>query len=289
MKDDILRETLTRAARGEPPVGDAWARFQVRRRRGKRLRNWIVGLFGVGAAAVLFFTLPSGLGPGEPDDVNAGGPFAPPFRDAQIYEDPVAGFKVLYPADWLARGSEGETVAFFVDEGDPLAILSDLRTERPECDPECGPEDLTRITELPKRFFVEITPIPPDCVRFSPACAATEGVRPMTWVGFEQRIVDLAEAAGAQTATDPASIGGVPGRRYGMVFPRTPTTAPGNAERPLYWCESCSLIEFLVDWQAGWMLDIRIVGPDDASFAAHGENGVRIVDSLTRFVPADRL
>jgi len=290
VKDDILRETLTRAARGEPPVGDAWARFQLRRRRGRRLRNALVGLFGAGAAAVLFFTLPSGLGPGDPTDVNAGGPFAPPFRDAQIYEDPIAGFKLLYPADWAARGEPGEAIAFFVDVDDLDAILSDVRTERPSCEPaDCRPEDQTRVIEAPKRFFVEITPIPPDCARFSGACVATEGIRPMNWIGFEQLLVTQAEASGARTATDPATIAGIPARRHGFIFPARPRTPPGNGERPLYWCGGCAMVEYLADWQAGWVLDIRIVAPDEDVFADHGPNAIRLVESIERYIPDDRL
>lgn len=117
--EDHFKETLQRAVANEPPVLDAWDRFEGRLRRGRRLRM-VAAL--AGAAAVITAAVvvvpqlgsspkglkpdvsPSGAPTGFPTDV--GGPF--PKNDWNVYRS-AEGFEVHYPRWWIVGRFEAET------------------------------------------------------------------------------------------------------------------------------------------------------------------------------------
>lgn len=284
----MLRETMSRAVRGEPSAGDAWARFQMRKRRGQRLRNLIVAAAGVGAAVALVFVLPTGLGEGPVTDIPGGGPNEPAFALVNRYADPVAKFEMHYPVDWSARGGPGKPVQFFVTVPDaPTVVLSDEQLGRTACVGRCGgTDDYVPVTEAPRVFFIEVTPIEPSCARALRRCAATRPMLDRRAVRFDGARIGELEQQGVTVGSEPVSLGEVLAARYAFLYPERPALA---GPPPRYWCADCRLDEFVVDWYDGWKLDLRIMAPSEREFKDSIDLALRIVESLARFRLDDRL
>jgi hypothetical protein len=283
MRDDILRETMARAIRGEPGAADSWARFQLRQQRSKRFRNLLVGIIGLGAALTLVVVLPAGLGEGPVTDVPALGSNEPRTRLVNRYEDPRAGFAMRYPVDWIARGAPGEPVEFFLTVPDAQTVpMADLSPGEAVCVGACGgADDYVPITEKPRAFFVEVTPIDPPCASRLARCASRRAVLEQRAATFdEQRLAGL-QQHGVELATEAASVGPVLAARYAFSYPPEPAAIDGEPLR--YWCSGCRLDEFVIDWYEGWKLDIRVMAPSSESFGASIEIALRILESLEPF------
>jgi len=261
VKDDLLRETLTgAAARGEPPIGDAFARFEAARVRSNIARSVVVALVAVALAASFVWVFPNPFDSGRPADFQAGGELDPTRRFVGRYYDPEAGFALNFPADWHARGVHGEYAEFFVanlERGEPVSDVI---------------EDGDDVIERPRTFFVRITALPVvDDDRAGIPAATLDEIR---------------DAGGSIDLDVLAST--APGQfRDGQVLARFPTEPVG--ERPDYWCEGClteqvelELIPEGLDRRYPDLL-VRIVASDERTFRAYEPFALDLLDSIERF------
>lgn len=113
-REDFLRDSMQRAASsGEPPVGDAWNRFQRKRSRGNFVRGVAVSTGALGVFIALFFTLP-GLNSRPAAPFTGSGDLGP-NTSLKTYVDPIVGFAFEYPSDWILEGAPGKSVVVHPD------------------------------------------------------------------------------------------------------------------------------------------------------------------------------
>lgn len=116
--EDHFKETLTRAVANEPPVVDAWDRFERRTQRGRRMRLFgaIAAAAAVAVAAVIvvpklgsdspqgrgirFASPPPTVDPSPPPTVD-------PYAGWKTYENADDHYRLRHPADWVASENEG--------------------------------------------------------------------------------------------------------------------------------------------------------------------------------------
>jgi hypothetical protein len=260
VKDNLLRETLAGAAgRGEPPVGDAFARFETARARSNIVRSMIVAFVAIALAASFVWVLPNPFESGSPADFQGGGELDPTRRFVGRYEDPDAGFALSFPADWHARGVHGEYAEFFVADLERAEPVSDVF------------EDGDAVIELPHTFFVRITALP-----------ATDDDR----AGIPEPALDQIATAGgsvdreALAATAPAQF------RDAGILVRFPPEPVGAA--PAYWCEGCFSEQVVVRLVPEGLdrrypdLLVRIVAPDERQFRTYEPFALDLLDSIER-------
>lgn len=263
MKDESLREALRQATRHEPSLGDPFSRFERVRRRNALARG--VVLVGVGAALMLAFAFvfPNPLRSGPPAEFPTGGDLDPQTSPVRIYEDPVAGYALEYPAEWKVRGAFGERVTFYVDTVPPLgnAAVADL-FERD------GYE-----LEVPKTFFVQVTPL-------------TDGNEPRA---VDRSRLKALSNAGAIVTTAPifAEEDGQRRDEQLRVFYGPQPFGQSFARRVATWCQSCRVEEVtvvLVPDRGVPPLHIRIVAPSNETYQDFRFDAVEILNSIERYL-----
>jgi hypothetical protein len=101
-----FRDAVQRAARGEPAVGDPYARFLRRRRRSRGLRT----LLGVVVAAGTMFgfvrVFPGGTGGTPNDGFIPGAEVQPPIEPFERFSHEPLALEMLIPSDWLRTRDE---------------------------------------------------------------------------------------------------------------------------------------------------------------------------------------
>ena len=269
--EDLIRETMRRASGGEPPVGEAWGRFERARRRSMRVRTSIVVAAGVAAIAALVFALP-GVNPGagsEPIGRGSESP-SPRPRDLREYTDAVAAYRLRYPADWTQYTMDtptGRAVMFSPDSGAPVSSID------PEC-VECGP-----VEEEPGRYYVQVRALLGSCGRPWRQRWPDEqvgGCVPMS--ESVTAYMDARRTAGANVTAGKIDVAGRPTLEFVSVFPSGPM--PSGARDIDYWCSGCRVIDWVFAWSGGWVLDVRAVAPDDAAAANYDSEAARILKSF---------
>lgn len=109
--EDHFRDTLHRAVANEPPVVDAWDRFERRARRGRSMRLGFSLAAGLAVIAAVVFVVPRlvtdrsgfiepGPGPTHAPTVDPYARWEPFGRDQEHY-------RLRYPTGWQLRPSEG--------------------------------------------------------------------------------------------------------------------------------------------------------------------------------------
>ncbi len=261
-----IRETLAAATRGEPEVGDAFARFEVVRRKSALARSAVVIAAGALLVALFAFVLPNPLSTGPPSRVPTGGELQPETRDVKVFEDPVAGYQVTYPGAWRVRGTEGETVTFFVDTEPPLGPR-DPHTElfRDEF-----------VTEVPKTFYVQVTPLGPgNDPRMTDRDSLEASHDAGALVTQEGVFVDFR----GQRETDELRV----------IYPAKPLGI--EPEGITMWCRSCRVEEVTVTLQPRRgvpPLHVKIVAPTKELYDTHRFDAVELIDSIERFIDLAR-
>ncbi|MFA5892138.1 MAG: PsbP-related protein [Actinomycetota bacterium] len=273
--EDLIRETMRRASGAEPPVGEAWGRFERARRRATRARTLVVVTAGAAAIAALVFTLP-GVNPGagsEPIGRGSESP-SPRPRDLREYTDTFAAYRLRYPADWTQFTMDtpaGRAVMFSPDAGAPV----------PSIDKECA--GCRPVLESPVRYYVQVRAFPGYCGRpwrqRWPE-EAVSGCVPMS--ESVTAYMDARRTAGANVTAGKIDVAGRPTLEFVSVFPSGPM--PSAARGIDYWCSGCRVIDWVFTWGQGWVLDVRAVAPDDATSANYDSEAARILASFD--VPA---
>lgn len=282
--EEHFREILSRAVADEPPVADAWERFERRARRGRRVRLVAAAALSGAVAAAIVFS-PRLLASRPPRVVT---PAAPGGLTA-VYVDPVAGFRLRYPAEWERR-ERGDTV-WFLPPGAPPGEVVETTAD----------QSGLRI-EKPRSFFVEVRrskdegcpqPVqapgePPIIVDCGPP--ASGSVSASASVAEQNSLIGV-RGGGADVTAGPTVVGGREALRSDISFPERPRSAEeamiwcmGDCA-PDYWCPKCRMTRFAINWYEPWGLYVRVVAPDGASVAEFGAIGLRIVESIERFLP----
>ncbi|HVL32399.1 MAG TPA: hypothetical protein VM600_02335 [Actinomycetota bacterium] len=262
---EFLRGAMQRAAAGEPPVSDAWSRFQSRKTRMQRARGAAVFFTTVVAAFALVVNLPGGGG----DNVLPGGGSGtedPQPQDPSLkrYLEPEVGYQVHFPAAWHARGVKAQYAELFP--------LDDRTTETSPMSSITERDDGGRTVrvEKPNGFFVEIT-----------TTVVRRGDRAPSAIRAE--LMDELDAAGASIARTPMKVGGKDATSFGVVFPAEP-----EGRAPAYWCGRCRLAEYHIDrWKGSYAVSIRILAPDADSFERYFPRAAGIVESFASYAPPD--
>lgn len=271
--EEHFREVLSRALADEPPVADAWKRFERRARRGRRVR--LVGaaaLSGAVAAAIVFS--PRLLASRPPRAVT---PAAPGGLTA-VYVDPVAGFRLRYPAEWERR--ERADTVWFLPPGAPPGEVVETTAD----------ESGLRI-EKPRSFFVEVRRFEVGCPEEEPVPGETPAAAHCVshLVTAREALKLTVGAGGAGVRDRSVVVGGRDAVRLDISFPERPAEAstlefcPECA--PDRWCPNCVMTVFAIDWYEPWGLGADVVAPNRTSFDEYGAVGLRIIQSLERFVP----
>jgi hypothetical protein len=263
VKDETLREALRTAAKHEPATGDPFSRFEAVRRRNSFARGLIVA--GIGALLILSFAFvfPNPLRSGLPADYNIGGELEPLPNTVKIYEDPIAGFRLRYPARWRARGAPGSTVAFFID-------TPSIRDTDPHTDLFKAAEGFT--LEVPTTFYIEVTPLMSGIE--SPAIHRDE--------------LDLLHDLGAiitQQEIVPQTRGQSRIDQLRAFFGERPIGK--GVKRISYWCQNCRLIELtvvLAPRRGVPPLHVRVVAPSQQSYNENLFELLPILDSVERLI-----
>lgn len=255
MTDD-LRDSLQQAAmKGEPAVGDAFARFTAVRRRAAIARSAVVGVVGIAAAAVLMFTLP-GLNSGDAGGNLTGGDAtsAPNVRAVKHYTDPQGRFEFDYPAELGAAVPETwiKDVAFEVFHPDDTPQLHHRRPEPEdiifETDCRSSACIINGDTDSPATFYVQVYVLDmSDRINYLP------DLHPAIF-----------EKAGVSFDRGSTEIAGRPATRYDATYPQKPSLAAKDAAGLDYWCWSCTVSTFVVDdWRPGKRFILRSVTDAD--------------------------
>lgn len=287
--DELLRESLRRAVSGEPPVGNAFARFQGRQRRAARVRFLTVVAAGLASAAILVTTLP-GLSPRGAELV--GGDNPPLLHTLRHYVDPVAGFQLNYPATWIARGVPGVYAEFFprAQDGTDNVVLSTRTTVK-------APNGDSYTREVARRLFVRLDVSSAGCAPGARATGAGAGAGAGAGpgAGLCAGALDPSWARAAGAVFGPAAPRMLDGRaalRRDVGFSAEPRlTGSGRAYSGIaashYWCVRCSLTQFSVpEWSSAVGLVVRIMGPDDQAFGAARGGAEALVASLAGYPSA---
>jgi hypothetical protein len=164
--EDHFKETLHRAVANEPPVLDAWDRFEHRLGRGRR---WRIALAFAGAAAVIaaaVIVVPQ-LGT---NGVRVGPPLATPdpYEGWEAGHDPIGGWTVRMPPTWRLTSFEGVYEVLPPDEiatpaGEPTFAVTIARLEE-DLEPSAAADDpsVQRGTWPEGRPFLRIELKPDD-------------------------------------------------------------------------------------------------------------------------------
>lgn len=105
--EELLSETLKRAATNEPPVIDAWARFERVANRRRVVRLVAAGLAAAAAVAVALVLVPE-LGKRDEGFVGPGPTESPdPTNSWRIAISDGDGYQLRYPLDWIRGEFEG--------------------------------------------------------------------------------------------------------------------------------------------------------------------------------------
>ncbi|HEX9776212.1 MAG TPA: hypothetical protein VGB83_11640 [Actinomycetota bacterium] len=255
MSDELLKESLHHAAAGEPPAGDAFARFGAARRRAAVVRAVTMTVVVAAILASFSLVLPNPFRSGAPTEFVPGGVRSPDREITErVYTDSVARYRIAVPVAFEARGDEGARVVFFaqadppIEPGDPYTDLYDDAGE----------------LEIPRTFYVQVTPDVP-------------ANRPLGRT--EDRVgLDALEDRGARVERDvvlPAFEGQLREPGLAVTYPREP-----SGGMPAYWCRGCATREFRVALEGGAVLFIRVVAPDEPTMTLYDGVVGRIVDSL---------
>lgn len=102
--EDHFKETLHRAVANEPPVFDAWDRFE---HRIGRARRWRMAAALAGAAAVIVAAVIVVPNLATNGGVGFDTPPPDPYAGWQSGSDPIGQWTVLFPADWRLTQFEG--------------------------------------------------------------------------------------------------------------------------------------------------------------------------------------
>jgi hypothetical protein len=106
--EDHFKDSLQRAVANEPPVVDAWDRFERRARRDRRVR-FAAALAGVAViAAAAAIAIPR-LVPDAPPVVTQPSetPTPDPYSGWKEFRNDVDDYRLRYPADWRVTNYEG--------------------------------------------------------------------------------------------------------------------------------------------------------------------------------------
>ena len=257
-----IRQTLHAAARGEPEVGDAFARFEVARRKSALARSAVVIAAGALLVALFAFVLPNPLSTGPPARVPTGGELQPEPRDVKQYQDAVAGYQLTYPGAWRVRGTEGDTVTFFVDTEPPLGAR----------EPHTELFRVDYVTEIPRTFYVQVTPLRP-------------GNDPRA---TDRDSLEASHDAGALVTQDNVFVdfrGQRETDQLRVVYPAKPLGI--EPEGITYWCRSCRVEEVTVILQPRRgvpPLHVKIVAPTKTLYDTYRFDAVELIDSIERFI-----
>ncbi len=118
--EEHFKETLNRAVANEPPVMDAWDRFEQRAGRGRRVR--LLAAFAAAAAVavasvIVVPKLGTDGGIGLATQPPSSSPTVDPYEGWQTFTNPDQHYRVKYPADW--NRTMFEAVFEFVPPGLP--------------------------------------------------------------------------------------------------------------------------------------------------------------------------
>lgn len=255
-----LRNALQQAAgKGEPAVGDAFARFTAVKRRAAIARGAVVGVVGLAAVGILMLTLP-GLGSGDSGGNLTGGDAtqSPNVRAVKHYVDPEGRFELDYPAELVMTPNPLITTGFrrTARDNDFFEISSadsgpdNLLGARPETwdiyQQGCSDCELV-IASLPqdetKGFYLQALVQPQE--RWSETDAAPY------------------EAVGVSVARSKIVIDGVSVTREDWAYPKLPRFPRPGADPAggiSYWCHECTeTIIVMRDFRPGEALVIRAV------------------------------
>ena len=257
MTDD-LRQTMQSLAGHDPGAGDAWTRFQGRKRRNNALRTIIALGAGAAAFAVLFLVLP-GVSPGTGDaPVNIGSSVAAPQpRQLKLYIDARGGFQLQFPAEWVGRGLSGRYGEFFPRDGgmdENSVLLSSVGG---------GGEP---VVATPRTFYVRVH------VRNA---------------GDTSELTDRSEyprlsAAGARVPGSSIEGPSIDPRasEVTIVYPRAPRASSFGV--PKFWCTGCIGREIALP-RARSVLEVEIVAPDQITAAKFDALALAIMRSIEAY------
>lgn len=246
--NERLRDALQRAASSEPGVGDAYARFEIARRRANVARGIVVLVVTVAVAMSFLYVLPNPFRGGRTAPFHAGGTLNPDDSFANRYTDDVVGFEMNYPLTWDATGAPGE-VAYFAIPGDGDAY------EIQRC------EACTDVLLHPTRFMLRLEPVRAGDF----GSRARQGAR-LEAVGADVSRGETFEVAGRRVTV------------FEYVFP--------TAGHPAFqdFCVDCALVEYVIRWPGGWVIDVMAMAPDATTMGFYRLDAARVVRTIQRLI-----